>query len=909
MAQAYRHYSNGIQSTDSEAVELWRGRIGELQRAASFFRRVGFEEQALWSEFLVAYFTYFPVGEFQSASEMAQNIQVQTRETGMPQLELMATQLKGQAMIERNESDSPELAAAKLERAQQVFKQSAELAERRGNRFEHAWAINNRGIAYYYQGLFKEALNQYTQVLPMALDLQDAYLVNLALGNIALVNVSMGNHAAALTALLEIKQELSHSGLPAERAHNLADIGRLYSKLFLFPKAIDALTEAMSISRELGSKEGTGRIGLSLAMAYYDMGQRQRAQDMLLSAIDDMKGANYGRGLQEAYRLQADMNRFNGEYDQAGFYRELQRQYLRSDTERANFLFSQGLDALANGELARAGEFFIESYVTAIESENAGLQIRALLQRCALVPVYVPEFIGCDTTRLERMLNDWLPYVVPRFEFDARFSWAQLLTKQGKERAALDELEDLVADIRLYRSSLTGVLGAWYWESREKVFSTYMALVLNRVQSQHHKMASLVALDQFRNLENSGHRTKQSLIESDFNADEIRDLIASMSGSRDDNARQEFGRTIDQLLLEAGNTENFDTIEDADLLSVFTSLPSDVAFLTYYFSDSGAWAWIAGRQGFHQVRLGDAQPILELLVKVREKLRVVGRGSLEQDLDALGTLLLQPLGASLPTTIYLGSAGALAGFPFEAIKYNGRHLAQDHVVINLLSMSGLYDLAKPKEMAQQWGPVFLAGAPTGFRGDFNEISGAASEIESIANLFEQRQVHKFVGENVHRESFSRPVFSKAGLIHIASHGNINLDYPELSRLTLSKQPGGEGFDYLTPLDIRHHSIQASLVVLSACETTGLNDFSFDSNLGFVSAFLQAGAGSVVASLWPVPDRFTREFMLDFYSALIRGAEIPDALVLAKRKHLITNKAKDKQERGTPDWAAFQIYID
>ena len=31
--QAYRYYSNGIQATDSEAVDLWRARVGELQKA------------------------------------------------------------------------------------------------------------------------------------------------------------------------------------------------------------------------------------------------------------------------------------------------------------------------------------------------------------------------------------------------------------------------------------------------------------------------------------------------------------------------------------------------------------------------------------------------------------------------------------------------------------------------------------------------------------------------------------------------------------------------------------------------------------------------------------------------------------------------------------------------------------
>ena len=147
-------------------------------------------------------------------------------------------------------------------------------------------------------------------------------------------------------------------------------------------------------------------------------------------------------------------------------------------------------------------------------------------------------------------------------------------------------------------------------------------------------------------------------------------------------------------------------------------------------------------------------------------------------------------------------------------------------------------------------------------------------------------------------------FSGADLIHIASHGTIDFEYPELSRLILSGQPYGGTPDYLTPLDIRQVSIKADLVVLSACETTGHNNFHFDSHLGFVSEFLQMGAGAVIASLWPVSDQNTHKFMVNFYSALLEGAQIPDALIRTKREHLHT-----LQGSSIRNWASFQIYID
>ncbi|NNJ66119.1 MAG: CHAT domain-containing protein, partial [Xanthomonadales bacterium] len=95
---------------------------------------------------------------------------------------------------------------------------------------------------------------------------------------------------------------------------------------------------------------------------------------------------------------------------------------------------------------------------------------------------------------------------------------------------------------------------------------------------------------------------------------------------------------------------------------------------------------------------------------------------------------------------------------------------------------------------------------------------------------------------------------------------------------------------------------AALVVLSACETTGSNRFAFDSHLGFVTEFLQAGAGSVVASLWPVPDQGTDRFMSRFYARLLAGESTAQALAYAKRQGLAETPAG-----AGLDWVAFQLY--
>jgi CHAT domain-containing protein len=140
-------------------------------------------------------------------------------------------------------------------------------------------------------------------------------------------------------------------------------------------------------------------------------------------------------------------------------------------------------------------------------------------------------------------------------------------------------------------------------------------------------------------------------------------------------------------------------------------------------------------------------------------------------------------------------------------------------------------------------------------------------VEALSRILTDAKL--FIGEAA-TEDVLRAHGRNSRMVHIATHGYFRQDNPMFSSIRL-------GGSHLSLYDISHLQLPADLIVLSGC-ATGLNVVTpGDELMGLVRGLLQAGAHSLVLSLWYVHDESTKEFMIDFYSRLQRGTSKAQAM--------------------------------
>lgn len=298
------------------------------------------------------------------------------------------------------------------------------------------------------------------------------------------------------------------------------------------------------------------------------------------------------------------------------------------------------------------------------------------------------------------------------------------------------------------------------------------------------------------------------------------------------------------------------------------TLPVDAAIVEYLCGERQLYLFVVTRSAL-EVRVLDL-PREDLAVRIGNWRRLLVAGAstraedpalLEQSHRLYRDLLgpVEPLLKNVRTLAILPN-GPLHYLPFQALVTDlrsRRYLVDRMACVNLCEESFL----APPAASGAPRRLLLLGNPDG------SLEHAEEEVRSIAALFPGSQA--FVGRQARKDLVVSMQPDVQGL-HIASHGVLDSADAANSYILLAPESGSAEGGRLTLREIWGLDLEGlDLVTLSACATGLGEDNPGDDLISLENAFLFAGAGSVVASLWDVDDSATAKLMTAFYERLPR----------------------------------------
>lgn len=161
------------------------------------------------------------------------------------------------------------------------------------------------------------------------------------------------------------------------------------------------------------------------------------------------------------------------------------------------------------------------------------------------------------------------------------------------------------------------------------------------------------------------------------------------------------------------------------------------------------------------------------------------------------------------------------------------------------------------------------------------LPGTLDELKHIQKLFKSDIYTK----DAATEKRFKSEIQKAEIVHLAMHTITNDEEPLQTSLIFNPFTDKQEDGRLTAAEILNYRINASLVVLSACNTGSGKLREGEGIMGLARSFIQAGCPGLILNLWIMDDISGKKLINNFYSFLADGESTSSALHKAKLTHL------------------------
>lgn len=755
-----------------------------------------------------------------------------------------------------------------------------------------------QGMAAYRTGQVLAAIEYWKQAAAAAQTSQQRARI---LANIAVAYYETGQYLSALETnqtALALFRELGQTAAVGKVQSNL---GNVYEALGDYSSAIEVYEASRAIARSLGNQRAEGVSTANLGYIYSIQGDQETALSLyreslaIATAIDDFEGQSHrllNMGI--AYHVQGDITQATDLYQQS----------LAIAQEHSYAT----LEATAVRSLGMAAED-TENYNQAIDYYHQTLAI--------LEPLHHPELTAQTLNNLGHT------YLVANQLEDAEQSLRAAIDQLDELRANLTDVQSVsVFDTQVYSYNLlTQILVAQ--GNIEVALETaelgraraFVKLIAER--SGDSQLAAASQTPTIRQIRQIAKEQQATLVEYTLVPDEDFKVLGKQRGTAEGlyiwvvqpsgrvdfrevdlkPLQQEKGLSIAKLVNTSRDRSGLRGTR-GDTRSALR--PGDQVRREGEPLDWAPYEVVAVDPRAGTVTLSHPEFVLPNPVVPVSEVYKINASAFATELrrpqhwQDLHQILIDPIAELLPTDpearVVFIPQEQLFLVPFPALQaQDGSYLIEHHTILTApaIQVLGLTD----RRASQRSAAPLVVGNPSPMPDKLQALPHAGTEASGIANVLSAQPL---IGA-IATETAVKQQLAQAPLIHLATHGFFNEANPLQGSLAFVPTDDQDGF--LTAAEILDQSLQADLVVLSACDT-GRGQITGDGVIGLSRSFLAAGAGNVIVSLWQVPDDATAQLMIEFYR---QRQHLDNAQAL--RQAMLTTREKYEDPVA---WAAFTL---
>lgn len=751
----------------------------------------------------------------------------------------------------------------------------------------------------------------------------------------------------------------------------LISLGTLSRTIGEVQRAIDQLNEALGIVRQLGNRRNEAICLNNLGAHYEHLGETQAAREFYEKSLvltRELKMRDYQInslfGISTLELKEGNLPKALEISTQAWqIAREIGNKRLAS-----RLLTRVGETRLKLGEKAKALESFNQALTVQREIEDREGESSTLFLICKTYRQNSDLNSARETCTLALQISQEMK--TPPLQAEIYAEIANIEKGLKNLNAAQANIEKAIEIAESTRSKLLRQdFRATYFSTQQSFYEFYIDVLAVQGKKVEALQASEQARGRSL-LESLGEsqtdiragiapelREKENVLRRTINAKETQRLnaVSQKNSSKIVAFEKEIGEAVEkyrdlqtEIRRQSPNFADLTNPEPLNLAEIQEQvLDANSILLEYSLGAEVSFLFVVTKEKIELLELPKRETIEKSVRRTIEKIKSAD-ATATTDLANLSRILLAPIADKIQNKrLLIVASGILQYVPFAALKSQksaNQYLIETNEIVNLPSASVIALLRQNKTrstnaknlLAILADPVFTSDdarlkliskqkteqelttgsttvmreariLPPQLRSDFGRLRFSRLEADAILNLAKNRQKFSAMDFAANLKAATGEDLQNSRIVHLATHGIINSDFPELSGVVLSlvDENGKPQEGFLRLHDIYNLRLNADLVVLSACETALGKEIKGEGLVGLTRGFMYAGAPTVVASLWKVEDRATADLMRRFYQKMFKENLSPsDSLSQAQ-----ISMIKEKGNAHPFYWAGFNLQGD